>query len=257
MTEPKKISVPRKILFFLVLILFTWICFEIFFLVNQKNEIDQLKEQELRELISEPALVKQEQEIVFPLVKEGVIKYTNIERMENNLALLIENQILNNIAKAKAEDMIKYDYFAHVSPKQEEISDLAQIFNYDFIIIAENLAYGGFKGDKEIVDAWMKSSGHRENILNPRFKEIGVSVIQKSERIWVAVQVFALPRSVCPEPDQVLFSEITERKSILKELEDQNKIREYNKLVRETRYLIDIYNNQIKEINNCLEYWLN
>ncbi|MCE5211125.1 MAG: CAP domain-containing protein, partial [Deltaproteobacteria bacterium] len=107
------------------------------------------------------------------LTGEAVIALTNNARVENGLAPLTENQLLNRIAEARARDMLEKQYFAHVSPTDQQASDIAQAIGYRYKIIAENIGSGDFYSNQKIVDGWMQSPGHRANILSAEVQEIG------------------------------------------------------------------------------------
>ena len=77
-------------------------------------------------------------------------------------------------AKAKLFDMLKQDYFAHRTPDGRQPWAFMQAAGYRFQVAAENLAKG-YDTEPELQRAWMKSRGHRANILNPLFTEIGVA----------------------------------------------------------------------------------
>jgi uncharacterized protein YkwD len=214
------------------------------------------------------------------LTQRGIIVWTNIYRKDFGLKTLKENEILDQSAKLKLEDMFKNQYFAHKSPEGIELKDLMKDVNYKFIVIGENLAMGNFENDKELVDAWMKSEGHRENILNERFEEIGVAVkkgIFEGREVWIAVQHFGKPLSACQKPDEDLKKRIENNETKLDEMEKEllslkeeiekkvpkwmvkEKIKEYNDLVneynlllKETQDLISQYNQQVESFNNCL-----
>jgi uncharacterized protein YkwD len=215
------------------------------------------------------------------LTQEGVIKYTNLQREKNNLPPLIVNSFLNSSAQLKVQDMFDQQYFEHVSPDGQNIEDLANQAGYEFIIIGENLALGNFLNDEDLVEGWMNSPGHRANILNPRYTQIGIAVLKASyqgKTTWMAVQHFGLPLSACPQPDQTLLNQIQANKEILDKMEadlkslkdelnilrpkrgDQyNQLAEqynglvevYNSLIAETETLIDQYNQQVVYFNQC------
>ncbi len=190
---------------------------------------------------------------------------------------LLENSKLNIIAEMKLNDMIDRQYFDHFSPDGKEINYLAELENYKYLRIGENLAMGKFKSDEILVLEWMDSPGHRENILDPGYKETGIAIKKdffENKEIWIAVQVFALPLSACPKPDSYLLDKINEKKEksekiyseilILKdkinEEEKLNNIKEHNSLVTEYNYLLKViknliykYNIQINSMNNCIE----
>ena len=239
--------------------------------------------QEIEKQISTPPPLRSQ--VDFPeafLTEAGVIKWTNAQRAKYGLPPLKENLKLDNSAYLKVEDMFKYQYFGHTSPSGVEIGDLAGKSGYDFITIGENLALGNFENDEALVQAWMDSSGHRENILNKKYSDIGVAVVQgtfEGKTTWLAVQHFGLPLSVCPSPDEKIKAEIETDRDQLKELETElqellaeiqdmkprrdpnynQKVEEYNTLVAqynnlvgEIKTLIDKYNGQVNLFNNCL-----
>jgi len=239
--------------------------------------------QEIEKQISTPPPLRSQ--VDFPeafLSRTGVIKWTNTQRLKYGLPPLKENLKLDKSAQLKVEDMFKYQYFGHISPSGVEIRDLANQAGYEFISIGENLALGNFENDEALVQAWMESPGHRENILNNKYTEIGIFVAQgtfEGKTTWLAVQHFGLPLSACPKPDEKIKTEIESDKTQIKELEiklqdllteiqdmkprrDPNYnqkveeynalVAEYNNLVGEIKDLIDKYNSQVNLFNNCL-----
>ena len=77
-------------------------------------------------------------------------------------------------ARAKLFDMLKQDYFDHRTPDGRQPWAFMQAAGYAFQSAGENLAKG-FDNERDLQRAWMKSRGHRANILNPLFTEIGVA----------------------------------------------------------------------------------
>lgn len=217
------------------------------------------------------------------LTQKGTIAETNNQRIENNLPALKENTKLNTAAKAKAQDMFARQYFEHVSPVGRGPADLAKTAGYDYLIIGENLALGNFEDDKKLVEAWMASPGHRANILNNKYTEIGVAVekgIYEGKSVWMAVQEFGRPVSACPKVSQTLKTQIDNYniqidemaktieagKAELENLRAENKfeynnkvdeynglIRQYNILVAEAKTAVSNYNSQIRAYNECLK----
>jgi uncharacterized protein YkwD len=224
---------------------------------------------------------KEKPEVI--LTQEGVIEWTNREREKHGLLPLKESQKLNEIALLKVKDMFNNQYFSHYSPSGEGVGELAQNFGYEFLLIGENLAMGNFESDEDLVKSWMESPGHRENILNPHYQEIGVAVkkgVFEGKTVWLAVQHFGLPLSVCPQPDLALKAKIEENQeqiftlqkqlSLLKseiekikpkrdlqyyqKIEKYNElVSQYNSLVNEQEALINQYNLQVNLFNQCLE----
>jgi uncharacterized protein YkwD len=247
-----------------------------------KKEMTKVIESETRKEIFTPPPLKAKKE--YPqslLTREGIIEWTNLQRKKYGLLPLKESAQLNTSAAVKVEDMFQKQYFAHLSPTGEGVADLAKIVNYEFILIGENLALGNFKDDKDLVLGWMESPGHRENILNSRYQEIGVAVkkdVFEGKMVWLAVQHFGLPLSACPQPDESLLAQIETNENELAKLQKKleklqfeikktrpkrgvaflQKIKEYNLLVeqynlllKETEILIEDYNNQVNLFNEC------
>lgn len=127
-----------------------------------------------------------------------VILETNIQRRANGLGPLTENSKLNAAADFKMRDMFARQYFNHYGPNQTSgIPELLARFDYKYLAAGENLALGDFKNANELVVGWMASPGHRANILNGTYQEIGVAVgceVFQGRRTIIAVQIFGTPR---------------------------------------------------------------
>jgi len=217
------------------------------------------------------------------LLKDNIIKFTNQERIDNgNLLPLKENLTLNLSAGKKLQDMFSKQYFEHISPSGVGVSELGEQFGYDYILIGENLALGNFKNDQDLVNAWMDSPGHKANILNSHYTEIGVAVGSgrfEDKDVWIAVQHFGTPRSICPVVDEVLTGVIDINQNKIYEIEKELEIRleminkrviyegvgymeqidkynnlvnTHNSLVKITKQKIDLYNNQVRAFNLCI-----
>jgi uncharacterized protein YkwD len=160
---------------------------------------------------------------------ESIINLTNKARSANGLPPLAENQLLNAIAESRAKDMLERQYFDHVSPTGQQASDLAQNIGYRYKIIAENIGSGDFISNQKIVDGWMQSPGHRENILSTDVKEIGAAVLKgkmKGSGTYIAVQIFGLQslpvqHNVCAAPSDNLLHDIDVKKAEIESLQDQ------------------------------------
>ena len=107
---------------------------------------------------------------------EEIVETTNAYRQENGLSELTFNPVLSQAAKEKAEDMFADDYWAHVAPDGTKPWFFITEAGYDYVYAGENLAKDFQKSDAVVV-AWMESPSHRQNILNEKFKDIGVAVV--------------------------------------------------------------------------------
>ncbi len=145
------------------------------------------------------------------LTTSGIALWTNAYRAEQGASILARNNLLDQVAMQKLNDMFTQQYFEHINPQGLGAGDLVKSIGYEFIVVGENLALGNFHDDKALIDAWMASPGHRANILNPKFREIGVAVSQgifEGRATWLAVQTFATAGSVCPAVDNNLAAKI-------------------------------------------------
>ncbi len=107
---------------------------------------------------------------------ERVIELTNQERAKIGVAPLVLNPLLTEAALRKGGDMFAFDYWAHNSPSGRDPWAFFHEVGYQYLYAGENLARD-FANPEAIVSAWMASPTHRDNILNSKYKEIGVAVI--------------------------------------------------------------------------------
>jgi uncharacterized protein YkwD len=217
------------------------------------------------------------------LTISGVISETNKQRDQYGQLPLRTNSKLNLAAKAKVDDMFRQQYFEHESPDGKKPADIIKAAGYEYLIVGENLALGNYENDQLLVEAWMNSPGHRANILDPKFREIGVAVgkgMYQGKEIWLAVQEFGSPLSSCPNISMTLKEQIDKNKAEISlgeqelarmkaEMESSNsknspeyqrkveqynsKVNSVNKLIDETKELVNQYNQQVNDFNSCLE----
>ncbi len=125
----------------------------------------------------------------------AVISLTNLERKSQGLLALKPNSDLAKAASFKAADMFADDYWAHFAPDGTSPWHWFGLVGYEYTWAGENLARD-FATSSGVVTAWMASSGHRANILNSNFTEIGVSVDDgnfQGEDTTLVVQLFGKP----------------------------------------------------------------
>ncbi len=140
--------------------------------------------------VSREALLAQVQEAF-------LVKLTNENREKNNVSELNYSLVLEQAAQLKAQDMIKNQYFAHVSPNGKNPWYWLNQVNYKYQFAGENLAID-FYDTKEVAEAWMDSPTHRRNILNSKYTEIGIAVDTgryQGRKVAFVVQMFATPRN--------------------------------------------------------------
>ncbi len=105
--------------------------------------------------------------------EDQVAALVNQERQKNGLRPLQHRADVKHVAHKKAEDLINSNYFAHNSPNYGSPFDMLRTFGVSYRSAGENIAKGQ-RTPQEVMNAWMNSPGHRQNILNPNFDTIGV-----------------------------------------------------------------------------------
>lgn len=108
--------------------------------------------------------------------EEQVAELVNEIRAENGLGSLKFNSPLSDVARAKSQDMHDNGYFAHESPTYGSPFEMMTAFGISYSTAGENIAMG-YATPQAVVDAWMNSPGHRANILNASFTQIGVGYV--------------------------------------------------------------------------------
>lgn len=104
--------------------------------------------------------------------ENGLLAATNRERTSRGEAGLVINPKLTQAAHLKAADMIRYQYWAHVSPSGTQPWEWIDLAGYQYSRAGENLARG-FRTSEGVVTAWMNSPSHQANVLGVEYSEVG------------------------------------------------------------------------------------
>jgi len=120
--------------------------------------------------------------------EKEVFDLINAKRTAAGLSALKVDAELQNVARAKAEDMVKNNYFSHTSPTYGSPFDMMKRFGVSYKTAGENIA--GNSSNTGAVNAWMNSEGHKANILNSSFNYTGVAVVKSSKYGKIFVQMF-------------------------------------------------------------------
>ncbi|OON93998.1 MAG: hypothetical protein ATN31_04695 [Candidatus Epulonipiscioides saccharophilum] len=120
--------------------------------------------------------------------EKEVVVLVNQQRAKYGLNELTLDIPLSYIADQKSLDMQEFYYFEHKSPTYGTPYNMVHSFGLKYGVVGENLAKG-HKTPSEVVDAWMYSSSHRANILNPSFELIGVGH-QEDQNVWTQLFVY-------------------------------------------------------------------
>jgi len=103
-----------------------------------------------------------------------VVNLVNQERAKVGLKALVSDSALTRMALDKAKDMYNNQYFDHNSPTYGSPFDMMKSYGIRYSYAGENIAKGQ-RTPEEVMQAWMNSAGHRQNILNANFTKIGVA----------------------------------------------------------------------------------
>ncbi|MBI4004510.1 CAP domain-containing protein [Candidatus Roizmanbacteria bacterium] len=124
-----------------------------------------------------------------------LFELTNQERTKAHVGSLTYNEKLAEAAYKKAQDMFNRNYWAHYGPNGTTPWEFLMSSGYNYEFAGENLAKN-FLFSQGVVDAWMKSKSHKENVLRSDYSEVGFAVtngILNGEQTTLVVQMFGKP----------------------------------------------------------------
>lgn len=150
---------------------------------NQDQDQNQNQNQDQKQGTAENELDEYEAQVA-ALVNE--------ERAAAELPALTVNKELSQVAEKKAMDMRDHNYFSHTSPTYGSPFDMMKKFGITYHSAGENIARGQ-KTPQSVMDSWMTSQGHKENILNAKYTEIGIGYVTDSKGNTYWVQMFIRP----------------------------------------------------------------
>ncbi|KKR80447.1 MAG: hypothetical protein UU73_C0001G0217 [Candidatus Daviesbacteria bacterium GW2011_GWA1_41_61] len=145
---------------------------------------------------------------------QRVIEETNRERQQKGFPPLVENPNLAAAARAKAANMFEENYWAHFSPTGKDPWGFITKSGYKFVYAGENLAKN-FQTSEEVVQAWMNSSSHRDNLLNSKYQEIGIAVVDgtlQGQQTTLVVQMFGTPYTKAAVPQSAPQTDLVGKK---------------------------------------------
>jgi len=148
--------------------------------------------------IKNPSLIYPGQKLTIPSLdavkaqENEVIRLVNIQRTKAGLQALTQNWQLSRVARYKSQDMIDRGYFAHNSPTYGSPFKMMESFGLRYSAAGENIAMGQ-QSPAQVMNAWMNSPGHRNNIMSPSFTQIGVGLAKDRKGRMYWTQMFIKP----------------------------------------------------------------
>ncbi|MCL2322664.1 MAG: CAP domain-containing protein [Oscillospiraceae bacterium] len=124
--------------------------------------------------------------------EQRVIQLCNAQRARYGLSALSQDNILTQLCRMKSQDMAYRNYFGHTSPVYGSAFTMMKTYGVKFVAAGENIAEGQ-KTPDAVVTSWMNSAGHRANILNQLYVEIGVGLATDRYGRLVWTQMFIKP----------------------------------------------------------------
>ncbi|GGF20364.1 serine protease [Halobacillus andaensis] len=168
------------------------------------TEDGQPKQRELHEQLKEEENIQDDQEEASESsleaedpsqFEEEVVELVNEERAKEDLEPLEMYDRLSDLARLKSQDMADNDYFDHTSPTYGSPFEMMDQYDFTYWSAGENIA-AGQRSPEQVVEGWMNSPGHRENIMKEDFTHIGVGYVEESGdrygTYWT--QMFMTPR---------------------------------------------------------------
>lgn len=145
--------------------------------------------------IKNPALIYPGQKITIPsgdgfkTFETEVVRLVNAERSKSGLPALAQNWELSRVARYKSQDFISRGYFDHNSPTYGTPFQMIMSFGINYTAAAENIAKGQ-ASPTAVMQSWMNSAGHRANILNQVYNQVGVGVAKDGRGTLYWTQMF-------------------------------------------------------------------
>jgi hypothetical protein len=143
------------------------------------------------------------------ITSEQLLLLTNQKRQENSLPPLSLNGELSAAASSKADNMFAEDYWAHNSPDGKTPWVFIKAAGYNYIYAGENLARG-FTNAQDVINAWMASPEHRQNMLSSNYQSVGYAVetgkLNGEDTVLVVEMLGSTALAAAPAPTNQLAS---------------------------------------------------
>lgn len=143
--------------------------------------------------------------ISYSITESDLFTQTNKARTDQGLAPLSQNAALSLAAKKKLQYMFEKNFWAHFAPDGTSPWSFIKSSGYSYSYAGENLAKG-FTNSQDIINAWLASPSHRENLLSANYREIGFAIQEgnlQGEDTVMVVQMFGSQPGTAAVPQKI------------------------------------------------------
>jgi hypothetical protein len=148
-------------------------------------------------LVTKPAVLG----LATDITADRILTLVNDQRIQNGLAPVKMDSELSQGAALKANDMFAKNYWAHFAPDGTSPWDFFSQAGYHYLYAGENLARD-FATSDQVVLAWMNSPTHRANILNGKYQEMGLAIVNGKlgdDETTLIVEFFGTKQGTVPK----------------------------------------------------------
>lgn len=158
------------------------------YVVQTENDYIGMVREDYIKVFTENSKPKTAQKSILTSDEQKLLNLVNQARVKKGIRTLKVDLNLLKVARAKAEDMVKRSYFSHNSPTYGSPFEMIKRFGVNYKTAGENIA--GSAAVEDGFNAWLKSEGHRKNLLNSNFNYTGIAVINSKIYGKIIVQEF-------------------------------------------------------------------
>ncbi len=152
---------------------------------NRTLNIHRLVQEVLKAMMDEAERTKWTDRVVRAIISH-VLSIINKQRTQAGLLGLRLHSRLTAAAQAHSKDMAWCNFLSHIGSDGSSFAERIRRHGYSFSASGENVAFG-FTSAQQVVQGWMNSPGHRANILNPKYKDIGIGYAHKHNDYWTLI----------------------------------------------------------------------
>lgn len=167
---------------------------EWYIIQNEKNKIGTahskyiIEAEEEKSSVTNTEIIEETTSFSLSSEEQELLNLINNERKKNNLNEFKIDEELQNVAKLKAEDIVKNNYFSHTSPTYGTPYEMLKAYNISYKTGSENIA--GNSNINSAFESFMNSESHKNNILSNEYNYTGIAVVDSIAYGKIIVEFF-------------------------------------------------------------------